>query len=130
MQKLKNLVNIYYIDTDSLIIKSDDLLKLTDFLDNFSIGFLKILGYYDECIFIAPKIYLLRNGLNFFLNFKGINQDILNLSDFDLYFLFKLGLESDINLLKYDLFINYLGKNFYDFLFFYTKRLKMYDLNK
>src|SRR3546814_4645082 len=42
IQQLKELVNIYYIDTDCLIIPSKDLSKLSNFIDNKSLGSLKI----------------------------------------------------------------------------------------
>src|SRR3546814_1963375 len=106
IQQLKELVNIYYIDTDCLIIPSKDLSKLSNFIDNKSLGSLKILGYFDECIFLAPKVYLLRNGLNFFVNFKGFSQEVLNLSDDDLYLLFKLALNINIDLLNNEYLID------------------------
>ena len=127
IQRLKDLVDIYYIDTDSLIISVEDLPNLLNFIDKFSLGYLKIVGYYDECIFITSKIYLLRNGLNFFVNFKGFNQDVSTLSDDDLYTLFKLSLDNDKDLLNNQSFKNFLDKNFSNFLFTYSKRLKEYD---
>jgi len=44
MQSLKDKLDIYYIDTDSIIIARKDLSKIKDLIDPEKIGYLKIEG--------------------------------------------------------------------------------------
>jgi len=53
--------NVYYVDTDSLIIKKSSLNKLNKYINNNEIGKLKIEGYSNKSEFIRPKWYTFNN---------------------------------------------------------------------
>lgn len=58
MQELKRRdINIFYTDTDSLVLEAKDLPKIQDFMHENDIGKLKIIGYYDVGIFIIDIYY-------------------------------------------------------------------------
>jgi DNA polymerase elongation subunit (family B) len=53
-----NLPNLYYTDTDSLYF--DGPIPET-FISSTELGKLKLEGIYDKAIFLAPKVYALKN---------------------------------------------------------------------
>jgi hypothetical protein len=69
--------NVYYADTDSLIINDEVSYKLKDFIDNRKLGFLKFEGYSNESKFIRPKWYIFNNETKS----KGVKKDAIVLSD-------------------------------------------------
>lgn len=76
IQKLKDMVDIYYVDTDAIVINSLDLVKIDQFIAKnklFSLGKLKIVYLCVFCVFIAPKIYLL--GVQSLKNYYTINNN-------------------------------------------------------
>ncbi len=66
MQDLKNLVDVYYSDTDSLVIAKTELPKLKNHLANYmTLGKLRIIHSCQFGVFLAPNTYLLiNNNLN------------------------------------------------------------------
>ena len=63
-----NLPNLYYTDTDSLYFDG----PLPDHLvDPTKLGALKLEGVYDKAIFLAPKVYALKNNNEEIIKIKG-----------------------------------------------------------
>src|SRR4029077_11732504 len=64
--------NLYYSDTDSIYIESplDDAL-----VSSIELGKMKLEGIYDEVIFIAPKVYCLKNKNESIIKIKGLTKD-------------------------------------------------------
>ena len=63
--------NLYYSDTDSIYIDSpldDSLVSSTE------LGKMKLEGLYDEAIFLAPKVYALRNKVESIIKIKGLTK--------------------------------------------------------
>lgn len=100
MQKLKDLVNVYYMDTDSIVIEKKDLPKLTNLIDSSKLGYLKIEGEYSEGIFVAPKVYLLKKDDTYTIKIKGISNKDLGASPKEIENLFKTKLKKDENKLS------------------------------
>jgi hypothetical protein len=77
MSQFKNnpqLPNLYYTDTDSLYFDG----PLGDQLvDSSKLGSLKLEGIYDKALFLAPKVYALKNGTTDgeIIKIKGLNKD-------------------------------------------------------
>lgn len=81
MSQFKNnptLPNLYYTDTDSLYF--DGPLP-EEFVDSKRLGALKLEGIYDEAIFLAPKVYALKNPENEIIKIKGLNRQAILESD-------------------------------------------------
>lgn len=95
MQTLKDKVDIYYMDTDSIIIAKNDLYKIKDLLDQDKLGYLKIESEWDYGIFIAPKVYILKKNDQFKITIKGIKQEELKINNEDLLSLFEKKLKLD-----------------------------------
>jgi hypothetical protein len=77
MSQFKNnptLPNLYYTDTDSLYFDGpiDD-----SFISNTKLGKLKLEGIYDQAIFLAPKVYALKNSLEEIIKIKGLTKDAI-----------------------------------------------------
>lgn len=49
--------NVYYVDTDCLIIKEKSISKIKDYIDEFELGKLKVEGKSKYGIFYRPKYY-------------------------------------------------------------------------
>lgn len=97
MQKIKDLVNVYYMDTDSIVIDKKDLYKLTNLIDSNKLGYLKLEGEYNEGIFIAPKVYLLKKDNEYTIKIKGINNNDITVSPEEIKNLFQTKLKKDQN---------------------------------
>ncbi len=63
-----NFPNLYYSDTDSLYF--DGPLD-PSFISNTRLGALKLEGIYDKAIFLAPKVYALKNNNEEIIKIKG-----------------------------------------------------------
>ena len=75
MSQFKNrpkLPRLYYSDTDSLYF--DGPLP-SEFVDPTRLGALKLEGIYDEAVFLAPKVYALRNQDEEIIKIKGLNRE-------------------------------------------------------
>lgn len=71
MQRLKEQYNVYYMDTDSIVVSQADFKKLEKNGDiGQQMGKLKVEAEFDEGLFISPKLYALKLGQN--ITFKGL----------------------------------------------------------
>jgi hypothetical protein len=74
MSQFKNnqiLPRLFYSDTDSLYFEG----PLPDyFVDDTELGKLKLVGIYDKAIFLAPKVYALKNNNTEIIKIKGLNK--------------------------------------------------------
>jgi hypothetical protein len=69
-----NFPNLYYTDTDSLYFDGplpDKYVSLT------TLGALKLVGVYDKAVFLAPKVYALKNSLEEIIKIKGLNKEAI-----------------------------------------------------
>jgi hypothetical protein len=66
-----NLPNIYYTDTDSAYFDGPIPDK---FISNTKLGKLKLEGIYDKAIFLAPKVYALKNDSEEIIKIKGLSK--------------------------------------------------------
>ena len=77
MSQFKNnilLPNLYYSDTDSLYFDG----PLPDsFISNIELGKLKLEGKYDEGVFLAPKVYALKNKEEELIKIKGLTKEAI-----------------------------------------------------
>jgi hypothetical protein len=77
MSQFKNnntLPRLYYTDTDSLYFDG----PIPDhFINNKELGKLKLEGIYDDAVFLAPKVYGLKNGTTDgeIIKIKGLSKD-------------------------------------------------------
>jgi DNA polymerase elongation subunit (family B) len=75
MSQFKNnntLPRLFYTDTDSLYFEG----SLPDsFISSTEIGKLKLEGIYDKAIFLAPKVYALKNSMEEIIKIKGLNEE-------------------------------------------------------
>lgn len=81
MSQFKNnseFPNLYYTDTDSLYFDG----PLPDkFISNTELGALKLEGIWDNAIFLAPKVYALRNKDCYateIIKIKGLSKQAIN----------------------------------------------------
>lgn len=58
---IAGMENVFYTDTDSLILNHIGFSRLAKFLDNSKLGYLKIEGMADRCMIYAPKNYIFGN---------------------------------------------------------------------
>lgn len=64
--------NLYYSDTDSIYTDR----PLPDkFISNSRLGALKLEGIYDKAIFLAPKVYALKNTKEEIIKIKGLSKE-------------------------------------------------------
>lgn len=68
------LSNVYYVDTDSLLVNSDGLKALSAYLDPTALGKLKVAGHSSEFRAFGPKDYVLGSVARR----KGVDRDILS----------------------------------------------------
>lgn len=128
IQKLKDIVDIYYVDTDAIVIKSADLVKISQFIDKdklFSLGKLKIIYLCAFCVFVAPKTYVLGiQSLNNYYTINSIRAGKFNASNLMTSFFYKLHLSPFF--LPNDIFMDfYMEVNQLNIA--YDKRLKFYQ---
>jgi len=70
-----NLPNLYYTDTDSAYFDG----PLPDsMVDSTVLGKLKLEGIYDHAIFLAPKVYALKNNNEEIIKIKGLTKEAIN----------------------------------------------------
>jgi len=69
--------NVYYCDTDSLIVNEKGLLNLKDLIDKDKLGFLKVEGESVNNFFIKPKYYIF-DGKEII---KGVKKSSIRLYD-------------------------------------------------
>ena len=84
MSQFKNnplLPNLYYSDTDSVYFDGP-LPK--EFISNTELGALKLEGIYDKAIFLAPKLYALKNDQETIIKIKGLNSESIKNSNITL----------------------------------------------
>jgi hypothetical protein len=77
MSQFKNnplFPNLYYSDTDSLYF--DGPIPI-DFVDQSKLGALKLEGIYDKAIFLAPKVYALKNNNEEIIKIKGLSKEAI-----------------------------------------------------
>jgi hypothetical protein len=76
MSQFKNnnlLPRLYYTDTDSLYFDGPIHSQGTDgFISNTELGKLKLEGVYDQALFLAPKVYALKNKDEEIIKIKGL----------------------------------------------------------
>ena len=128
IQKLKDIVDVYYVDTDALVIKASDLNKLNNYIqiiNNYSLGKLKVIYLCSFCVFVAPKTYIL--GIKTSNNFYKINNI---LSDKTVVFNLVNKFLNELNAVPFtnDYFID-LYFNDAQLNTIYDKRLKIYKDN-
>jgi len=84
MSQFKNnplLPNLYYSDTDSVYFDG----PLPDnFISSTRLGALKLEGIYNEAIFLAPKVYALKNQEEEIIKIKGLNKQAINENNINL----------------------------------------------
>lgn len=85
MQNLKEIVKVYYVDTDAIVIEKKDLEKIKDLIDEKVFGKLKIVAEMEEAVFLAPKCYAYRNKENYEFIIKGVNSKDIKYEDKDLF---------------------------------------------
>lgn len=92
IQNLKELVKVYYVDTDAIVIEKKDLEKIKYLIDDKALGKLKIVTEMDEAVFLAPKCYAYRNKGKYEFIIKGVNSKDIKYEDKELFekFLAKL----------------------------------------
>jgi hypothetical protein len=77
MSKFKNnsaLPNLYYSDTDSLYFDG----PLPSYMvDPTKLGALKLEGVYDKAVFLAPKVYALKNSTEEIIKIKGLSKEAI-----------------------------------------------------
>jgi len=81
MHKIKHKYakNLYYSDTDSLVLDiklEDQLISATE------LGLLKLEYKIVSGLFIAPKLYYLKTDIQNIVKAKGVNASVLNYDDF------------------------------------------------
>ena len=72
-----NKYNLYYSDTDSIFI--DQPLE-DSFINSTELGKMKLEGVYNKALFLAPKVYGLKNTasqLEEIIKIKGLNKDAI-----------------------------------------------------
>jgi len=69
-----NLPNLYYTDTDSAYF--DGPLP-PSFISNTVLGKLKLEGIYDQALFLAPKVYALKNKEEEIIKIKGLSKEAI-----------------------------------------------------
>jgi len=69
-----NLPNLYYSDTDSLYFDAPLPKKL---VDDTKLGFLKLEGIWDKALFLAPKVYALKNNNEEIIKIKGLTKEAI-----------------------------------------------------
>jgi hypothetical protein len=78
MSQFKNnpvLPNLYYSDTDSVYFDG----PLPDhFINSTELGKLKLEGIYDQAIFLAPKVYALKNQESEIIKIKGLKTKTIS----------------------------------------------------
>jgi len=97
MSQFKNredLPNLYYSDTDSLYF--DGFLP-SKYISNTELGKLKLEGVWDKAIFLAPKVYGLKNNNEEIIKIKGLNKESICKNNISLELLVEL-LEKDSKL--------------------------------
>jgi hypothetical protein len=75
MSQFKNnntLPFLYYSDTDSLYF--DGPIDAS-FINSVILGKLKLEGIYDQAVFLAPKVYALKNDKESIIKIKGLNKE-------------------------------------------------------
>jgi DNA polymerase elongation subunit (family B) len=76
-----NLPNLYYSDTDSVYFDG----PLPDHMvDPTRLGALKLEGIYDKVIFLAPKVYALKNNNGEIIKIKGLSKEAINNNNINL----------------------------------------------
>jgi hypothetical protein len=78
MSQFKNnpdLPNLYYTDTDSLYFDGPISNK---FISETRLGALKLEGVWDDALFLAPKVYALRNKDQEIIKIKGLSKESIN----------------------------------------------------
>ena len=129
MQKIKDIVDVVYSDTDSIVFFKKDLLKLTFLIDPLLIGGLKLEGFYETACFLAPKTYFLQKKNIYIFKMKGIDRQSLSLSDnfLKLYFLNILKNEYQFKLSEFT--INSFLKNIHSLDVLEKSILRSYEFN-
>lgn len=69
--------NVYYVDTDSLITNTKGLENLKEYIDEYTLGKLKVEGNTESAEFIAPKHY--RFGEEW--KIKGVRKDAQKINE-------------------------------------------------
>jgi hypothetical protein len=70
-----NFPNLYYTDTDSVYFDG----PLPDsFINSSELGKMKLEGIYDKAVFIAPKVYALKNQEGEIIKIKGLSKEAIN----------------------------------------------------
>jgi DNA polymerase type B, organellar and viral len=72
------LPRLYYTDTDSLYFDGPIHSQGTDgFISNTELGKLKLEGVYDKALFLAPKVYALKNQDEEIIKIKGLREEAI-----------------------------------------------------
>jgi hypothetical protein len=69
--------NLYYVDTDSLIVNDVGLKNLNSFIDDKKLGYLKVEGESNHSCFYRPKYYIFGNEFKC----KGVKKNARVLED-------------------------------------------------
>jgi hypothetical protein len=84
--KVNNL-KLLYSDTDSAYFNNP--LPLS-FVDPIRLGAMKLEGVYDEAVFLAPKVYSLKNKEEEIIKIKGLSKNSINKHGINLDLLYQL----------------------------------------
>ena len=74
MSQFKNMegYKLYYTDTDSAFFDR----PLPDHMIGEGLGQMKLVGVYDEAVFIAPKVYGVKSGTESYTKIKGLKNKV------------------------------------------------------
>jgi len=110
MSQFKNnnlLPRLFYSDTDSLYF--DGPLP-HHFISSTELGKLKLEGVYDKAIFLAPKVYALKNSDGEIIKIKGLTKEAISSNNITLGTLEKLLIEDSFEEIKQDKWFRHLDK--------------------
>ena len=108
----ENNINLYYTDTDSLYFDG----PIPDHLISSTIlGKLKLEGIFDEAIFLAPKVYALKNLDSEIIKIKGLSKKSINSNGITLDSLYQLLLKGSSSKFNQEKWYKHLDKELFQY---------------
>jgi hypothetical protein len=102
-----NFPNLYYSDTDSVYF--DGPLP-ESFISNTKLGGLKLEGIFDEAIFLASKVYALKNSKEEIVKIKGLSNKAIKKYSINLELFFQLLKKDSLLQFKQDKWMKHLSE--------------------
>jgi hypothetical protein len=102
-----NLPNLYYTDTDSLYFDGP---IPQHFISPNELGLLKLEGIYDSAVFLAPKVYALKNSEEEIIKIKGLSKESIISNNITLGTLEKLLVEDSFEEISQNKWFRHLDK--------------------